>query len=68
MTKESEGSRQMSALEEARKRLILCQDSRNIDSCLKCREVLQCQTRDNFVDKVYESMHKGKEGGFDFDA
>jgi len=43
-----------------------CQLSQNVDSCMKCPKVLQCETRDTYVKVVYESMNKGSGGGFEF--
>ncbi|MEA3383253.1 MAG: hypothetical protein U9Q20_01065 [Campylobacterota bacterium] len=43
-----------------------CQLNNNIDSCLKCSQVLNCQIRDNYIKSVYESMNKGSGGGFEF--
>jgi len=43
-----------------------CQKQHNLDSCLKCINLLNCQLRDSFVHAVYSSMNKGKGGGFEF--
>ena len=43
-----------------------CQTSNNINSCIQCPKVLNCQTRDTYVKVVYESMNKGSGGGFEF--
>jgi len=43
-----------------------CQISKNIDSCLKCSELLACETRERYIKVVYESMNKGSGGGFEF--
>ena len=43
-----------------------CQIEKNINSCLKCTEILTCKIRDNYIKAVYESMNKGSGGGFEF--
>jgi len=43
-----------------------CQKTKELDSCLKCQEILECQLRDSYILAVYESMNKGKGGGFEF--
>ena len=43
-----------------------CQQEHNVDSCMECEHLLNCETRDNYVKAVYESMNKGSGGGFEF--
>ena len=43
-----------------------CQIKNNVDSCMKCTHLLQCEVRDNYIKVVYESMNKGSGGGFEF--
>ncbi len=43
-----------------------CQTSYQIDSCLKCEKIIGCTIRKTYVKAVYESMNKGKGGGFEF--
>ncbi len=43
-----------------------CQISKNIDSCMKCDKILDCETRESYIKAVYESMNKGSGGGFEF--
>lgn len=43
-----------------------CQQSKNIDSCMKCEKIFECETRKTYVKAVYESMAKGQGGGFEF--
>ena len=43
-----------------------CQERRGVDSCLKCDKLLECEIRAKYVQTVYESMSKGKIGGFEF--
>jgi len=43
-----------------------CQEDKNIDSCMKCKEILTCNIRDEYIKAVYESMNKGSGGGFEF--
>jgi len=43
-----------------------CQKEHNVSSCLKCDKLLSCELRDTYVKAVYDSMSKGKGGGFEF--
>jgi len=43
-----------------------CQLSHNLNSCLQCSQLLECETRDRYIKIVYESMNKGSGGGFEF--
>jgi len=43
-----------------------CQIQNNIDSCMKCDKLLNCEVRDKYIKVVYESMNKGSGGGFEF--
>lgn len=43
-----------------------CQASRELRSCLPCDKINDCEIRDTYVKSVYESMSKGKGGGFEF--
>lgn len=43
-----------------------CQIQNNLDSCMKCAQLLDCLTRDKYIKVVYESMNKGSGGGFEF--
>jgi len=54
------------ALQEQKLILEKCQEEHNIDSCMKCEQILNCATRDSYVKAVYESMNKGQGGGFEF--
>ncbi|MEA3353088.1 MAG: hypothetical protein U9Q33_04635 [Campylobacterota bacterium] len=54
------------ALDAKIKQLKECQVQNNIDSCLKCDKVLNCEVREKYVVSVYESMNKGSGGGFEF--
>lgn len=45
-----------------------CQKSKNIDSCLKCENVIECKIRKEYVDSVYASMNKGSGGFFNFET
>lgn len=43
-----------------------CQIQHNLDSCMKCEKLLDCEVRDKYIRIVYESMNKGSGGGFEF--
>ena len=43
-----------------------CQINKNLDSCMKCEKILNCEIRDKYIKIVYESMNKGSGGGFEF--
>ena len=53
-------------LQEKLKILQDCQKSNNLDSCLKCDKILECETRESYIKAVYLSMNKGVTGGFEF--
>ncbi len=53
-------------LAEKTKELKKCQEQKKVDSCLKCKEIIGCKVRNEYVDAVYLSMNKGKGGGFEF--
>ncbi|ARJ56627.1 hypothetical protein [Campylobacter cuniculorum] len=55
------------AMDTKKELLMQCQNSKNLNSCYNCTELLSCLTRKEYVDAVYNSMSKGKtEGGFEF--
>ena len=43
-----------------------CQIQHNVESCMKCENLLDCAVRDKYIKVVYESMNKGSGGGFEF--
>ena len=43
-----------------------CQKELQIRSCMKCDKLLDCTIRDAYIKAVYDSMSKGKGGGFEF--
>ena len=43
-----------------------CQREKNLNSCMSCKEILVCTTKEQYVRAVYESMNKGSGGGFEF--
>ena len=43
-----------------------CQKAQHINSCMKCDKLLDCSIRDTYIKAVYDSMSKGKGGGFEF--
>ena len=54
------------ALEEQLVILKNCQSEKNIDSCMKCEKIIECEIRNEYVKAVYMSMNKGVTGGFEF--
>jgi len=52
----------------AQKQVLLekCQKEQQLSSCLKCEKLLDCEVRDAYIKAVYDSMSKGKGGGFEF--
>ena len=53
-------------LAEKLEELKRCREERKLSSCLECREILGCEIRTRYVNAVYESMNKGRGGGFEF--
>lgn len=44
-----------------------CQESKNIDSCIKCELFFSCKTRKDYTLSVYQSMNEDINiGGFNF--
>ena len=43
-----------------------CQTDKQLLSCTTCPQIIECETRKNYVKAVYESMNKGSGGGFEF--
>ena len=43
-----------------------CQLQHQVISCMKCEKLLDCEVRDAYIVAVYDSMSKGKGGGFEF--
>ena len=43
-----------------------CQKQHRVKSCMLCKEVIGCTTRKTYINAVYQSMNKGKGGGFEF--
>lgn len=54
------------ALKQQKAELEQCQKKEGVTSCLKCEKLLKCELRDAYVKAVYDSMSKGKGGGFEF--
>lgn len=54
------------ALTQKKIELEACQVQQNVSSCLKCDKLLECDIRDAYIKAVYDSMSKGKGGGFEF--
>ncbi len=53
-------------LKQKRNEVESCQAEHQISSCLKCSDLLECELRDAYIKAVYDSMSKGKGGGFEF--
>ena len=53
-------------LTQKKSQLQECQKEKRLESCMKCDEVLECTIRDAYIKAVYDSMSKGKGGGFEF--
>jgi multimeric flavodoxin WrbA len=54
------------ALKHKKAELEACQKERAVVSCMKCEKLLDCALRDDYIKAVYDSMSKGKGGGFEF--
>jgi len=54
------------ALSQKKSALQKCQEEHQVNSCLKCDALLNCELRDAYIKAVYDSMSKGKGGGFEF--
>jgi len=54
------------ALSQKKAELKTCQETHQVSSCLKCEKLLDCEMRDAYIKAVYDSMSKGKGGGFEF--
>jgi len=53
-------------LTQKKAELEACQKEKHVTSCLKCDNLLECEIRDAYIKAVYDSMSKGKGGGFEF--
>jgi len=53
-------------LKQKKNELERCQQEKHLTSCLKCEKILDCTVRDSYIEAVYDSMNKGKSGGFEF--
>lgn len=43
-----------------------CQKDKNVNSCMDCDKIFECEIRKDYVKSVYESMSHGETGGFEF--
>jgi hypothetical protein len=66
MPTESVDDRFEKRLDTAMKRLQECQQQHDVASCNLCEHCIGCETRQAYVQAVYDSMSKGETGGFDF--
>jgi len=53
-------------LKQKKVELEACQKEHHVPSCMKCEKFLDCTLRDAYIKAVYDSMSKGKGGGFEF--
>ena len=53
-------------LQEQKEILQNCQKQHKVKSCMLCKDIIGCETRKSYVNAVYQSMSKGKSGGFEF--
>ena len=53
-------------LVQKKSELETCQKEHHLNSCMKCDKLLDCTVRDAYIKAVYDSMSKGKGGGFEF--
>lgn len=67
-TKESSQEIFIKKLDEKIITLNDCQKKHNLDSCFKCKEIIDCALRKEYVDSVYASMNKGSGGFFNFET
>lgn len=52
---------------ESKKEIEKCQEKNKINSCLKCKECVECEIRNRYVEDVYKSMNPDMgNGGFSF--
>ncbi len=54
------------ALKSKKIELESCQKEHQVNSCMKCEKLLECELRDAYIKAVYDSMSKGAGGGFEF--
>ena len=53
-------------LTQKKAELEACQKEQQVKSCMQCNKLLDCVIRDRYIKAVYDSMSKGKGGGFEF--
>lgn len=53
-------------LAQKKAELEACQKEQQLKSCMQCEKLLSCKIRDTYIIAVYDSMNKGKGGGFEF--
>jgi len=53
-------------LRQKKAELEACQKEQHVKSCMQCDKLLDCVIRDSYIKAVYDSMSKGKGGGFEF--
>lgn len=49
-----------------KKEILDCQQNKMLNSCFKCKNLIDCETRKRYVKAVYNSMSHGSSGGFEF--
>lgn len=53
-------------LEAKLRELHACQAGQQLESCMLCPQLFNCELRESYVHAVYASMNKGAGGGFEF--
>lgn len=53
-------------LKQKKVALETCQKEHHLQSCMQCDKLLNCDLQDSYIKAVYNSMSKGKGGGFEF--
>lgn len=52
--------------QESRNKLLECQTSHSLTSCLQCPQVLECSLREEYVKNTYSYLNQGEDGEFEF--
>lgn len=52
--------------QESRNKLLECQTSHSLTSCLQCPQVLECPLREEYVKNTYSYLNQDEDGDFEF--